>query len=126
MLEKSESAAPRYGKSILTLRAAIWMRATVSWWRLMGRLRVYSLRQAVARCLADPLGILDTPNWGINMYPHVRRTPIREHFLRSGKPKRKFETEQEGKDFIRIRQMEAQMKVYECGFCKGWHLATRK
>lgn len=49
-----------------------------------------------------------------------------EHFKRGGRPKRKFATPEAAWAFVDLKNQRGKVKVYRCGFCGSWHLATKR
>lgn len=52
----------------------------------------------------------------------------REHWRSDGQPKTRFATQADAnRASLRLRLEEgADLDPYECGYCGGWHLGTRK
>ncbi|MGH9098470.1 MAG: hypothetical protein ACRDWB_13725 [Acidimicrobiales bacterium] len=52
----------------------------------------------------------------------------REHWRSDGQPKTRFATQEEAnRASLRLRLEEsADLDPYECGYCHGWHLGTRR
>jgi hypothetical protein len=48
-----------------------------------------------------------------------------EHFRDDGRPKRRFKSERAALDCI-VRYDYRDKVAYQCDFCGGWHLGTRR
>lgn len=51
---------------------------------------------------------------------------VSEHFLHTGKAKRRYETRGDAVAAMEAANQADQQHVYRCKFCRGWHRATNK